>query len=108
MSDGAEEVVEGLDQALLKMKEGEEAEISIAPQYGFGSEGCSSMEAPVPPDATLLYTVELLSIQKVLRTTYPSDSPLHINALVYTQPFGDGQNVLHHLFCPSPSLHLQE
>ncbi|KAK9830747.1 hypothetical protein WJX74_005104 [Apatococcus lobatus] len=60
----AEEVVEGLDLALLKMKEGEEAEISIAPQYGFGSEGSSSMAAHVPPNATLLYTVKLLSMEK--------------------------------------------
>lgn len=58
-------MVEGLDLALLKMKEGEEAEISIAPQYGFGSQGCSTMSAPVPPDATLFYTVKLLSMEKV-------------------------------------------
>ncbi len=62
---GAEEVVEGMDLALLKMKEGEKAEIRIAAQYAFGPEGSSSMAVPVPPNATVFYTVELLSLEKV-------------------------------------------
>ncbi|KAK9862962.1 hypothetical protein WJX84_007718 [Apatococcus fuscideae] len=59
-----EEVVEGMDLALLKMKEGEKAEIRIAAQYAFGPEGSSSMAVPVPPNATVFYTVELLSLEK--------------------------------------------
>lgn len=38
----AGEVVEGLDLAVQKMKKGEKAELTIAPQYAFGDEVSAS------------------------------------------------------------------
>ena len=40
----AGQVVDGLDQAVMKMKEGERALVTVAPQYGFGEQASKSKE----------------------------------------------------------------
>ena len=59
-----EEVCEGLDLAVVKMKKGERAEITLAPQWAYGTVGADKPLAPVPADATVVYEV---SIQSKLR-----------------------------------------
>lgn len=60
-----EQVVEGLDAAVIKMKKGEVALLTIAPEYGFGSFESKQELATVPPNSTLYYEVELVSFEKV-------------------------------------------
>ena len=48
-------LVKGLEQALLTMKRREAAELLCRADYAYGAKGA----APIPPDATLTYTVEL-------------------------------------------------
>uniref|UniRef100_F6YR71 peptidylprolyl isomerase n=1 Tax=Ciona intestinalis TaxID=7719 RepID=F6YR71_CIOIN len=51
-----------VDIAVKKMKKNEHCRITVAPQYGFGAEGCSALS--VPPYAHLVYELTLLSFEK--------------------------------------------
>nr|CAD7453073.1 unnamed protein product [Timema tahoe] len=57
---GDGEVIQGVDLALPLMDVGETALLEVGPRFGFGSLGLAPI---VPPNATLLYTVELLSAE---------------------------------------------
>ena len=59
-------MIPGLDLAVQKMKQGEQAVITIASQYAFGEQGAQRSKAHVPPNATVVYTVELVKLDKVL------------------------------------------
>ncbi len=61
----AEQVPEGLDLAVQKMKRGEVAEVTLAPRYAFGAEGARRSSGAVPPDASVTYTVELKEFENV-------------------------------------------
>jgi FKBP-type peptidyl-prolyl cis-trans isomerase len=61
----ADQVVEGLDLAILKHNEEEAFEVSLDPEYGFGDREEKRALATVPPNSQLHYTVEILEIQKV-------------------------------------------
>ncbi|KAL4857094.1 Peptidyl-prolyl cis-trans isomerase [Chlorella vulgaris] len=55
---------EGLELAVLKMKEGERALVTIAPQYAFGEQGSKQALAEVPPNSSVEYDVTLSSFVK--------------------------------------------
>ncbi|KAH9603664.1 hypothetical protein KSS87_009240 [Heliosperma pusillum] len=57
-------VIDGLDRAVVTMKKGEVALLTIAPEYGFGSLESKQELAVVPPNSTLTYEVELVSFEK--------------------------------------------
>nr|XP_043635861.1 peptidyl-prolyl cis-trans isomerase FKBP62-like [Erigeron canadensis] len=59
-----EQVIDGLDRAVMTMKKGEVALLTIAPEYAFGSAGSVQDLAAVPPNATVTYEVELVSFVK--------------------------------------------
>ncbi|TYI73075.1 hypothetical protein E1A91_D07G105300v1 [Gossypium mustelinum] len=59
-----EQVIEGLDRAVLNMKKGEVALLTIAPEYAFGSSESKQELAVVPPNSTVYYEVELVSFVK--------------------------------------------
>ncbi|KAL2319318.1 hypothetical protein Fmac_028287 [Flemingia macrophylla] len=59
-----EQVIDGLDRAVLTMKKGEVALLTIAPEYAFGSSESQQDLAVVPPNSTLYYEVELVSFVK--------------------------------------------
>lgn len=59
-----EQVIDGLDKAVMTMKKGEVALLTIAPEYAFGSTGSEQELAVVPPNATVTYEVELVSFVK--------------------------------------------
>jgi len=61
----AEQVIDGLDRAVMTMKKGEVALLTIAPEYAFGSSESQQESAVVPPNSTLYYEVELVSFIKV-------------------------------------------
>ncbi|KAE8792239.1 70 kDa peptidyl-prolyl isomerase [Hordeum vulgare] len=56
-------VIEGLDRAVLNMKKGEVALVTIPPEYAYGSTE-SKQDAIVPPNSTVIYEVELVSFVK--------------------------------------------
>lgn len=57
--------MEGLDKAVMSMKKGETALLTIAPEYAFGSSESKQELAVVPPNSTVFYEVELVSFVKV-------------------------------------------
>ncbi|KAL0436199.1 UNVERIFIED_CONTAM: Peptidyl-prolyl cis-trans isomerase FKBP65 [Sesamum radiatum] len=59
-----EQVIEGLDRAVMTMKKGEEALLTIAPEYAFGSSESKQELASVPANSTVYYEVELVSFVK--------------------------------------------
>nr|XP_010926682.1 70 kDa peptidyl-prolyl isomerase [Elaeis guineensis] len=59
-----EQVIDGLDQAVITMKKGEVALITIPPEYAFSSTESKQDLAVVPPNSTVTYEVELVSFVK--------------------------------------------
>jgi FKBP-type peptidyl-prolyl cis-trans isomerase len=57
---GAGDVIKGLDEGLVGMKVGGKRRLTIPPELGFGKEGGGER---IPPDATLVYEVELLAVR---------------------------------------------
>lgn len=57
---GAGQVIQGWDIGLEGMRRGEVRKLTVPPQYGYGSVGTPG--GPIPPNATLLFEVELLGL----------------------------------------------
>lgn len=64
VGEGSEEnIIDGVERAVEKMKKGETARLVIKPQYAFGAEGNQALE--IPGNATVEYTVTLKTFEKV-------------------------------------------
>ncbi|EFH41910.1 hypothetical protein ARALYDRAFT_494919 [Arabidopsis lyrata subsp. lyrata] len=59
-----EQVIEGLEKAVMGMKKGEVALITISPEYAFGSSESKQELAVIPPNSTVFYEVEMVSFIK--------------------------------------------
>lgn len=57
---GAGQVISGWDQGVQGMKEGGKRKLTIPPAMGYGAQGAGGV---IPPNATLVFEVELLKVQ---------------------------------------------
>jgi FKBP-type peptidyl-prolyl cis-trans isomerase len=58
---GAGQVIPGWDKGIVGMKVGEKKTLTIAPEDAYGANGVGGV---IPPNATLIFDVELVSINK--------------------------------------------
>ena len=56
---GQNRVIQGWELGLLNMKVGEKRKLTIPPELGYGTQGAGGV---IPPNATLIFEVEMLNI----------------------------------------------
>lgn len=57
---GAGQVIRGWDEGVAQMSIGEQAKLTLPPEYAYGKQGVGNI---IPPNTTLLFDVELLSFK---------------------------------------------
>lgn len=62
---GEGRVIKGWDEGIAKLRVGEQATLIIPPQLGYGAKGAGGV---IPPEATLVFIVELMGIEELAPT----------------------------------------
>ncbi|KAK9822981.1 hypothetical protein WJX74_010933 [Apatococcus lobatus] len=57
---GQGQVIRGWDEGVAQMSKGQRADLTCTPDYAYGSRGAAGV---IPPDATLVFDVELISFK---------------------------------------------
>ncbi|KAK2193988.1 hypothetical protein NP493_4g13027 [Ridgeia piscesae] len=57
---GVGQVIKGWDEGVIQMSVGQRANLTCSPDYAYGPQG---IEGVIPPNATLLFDVELLGVK---------------------------------------------
>lgn len=57
---GSGQVIKGFDMAVMGMKKDGKRKVTIPPEFGYGARGAGSV---IPPNATLVFEVEVVSIK---------------------------------------------
>lgn len=63
---GKGRVIKGWDEGIAKLRVGEQATLIIPPQLGYGARGAGEV---IPPNATLIFLVELVGIKEQPKAT---------------------------------------
>jgi peptidylprolyl isomerase len=62
---GAGRVIKGWDEGIAQLRVGDQATLVIPPQLGYGAKGAGGI---IPPDATLIFIVEVVGIKDASST----------------------------------------
>ncbi|MEK1838568.1 FKBP-type peptidyl-prolyl cis-trans isomerase [Pseudomonas sp. NPDC089918] len=57
---GVGQVIKGWDEGVAQMSVGQKSKLTISPDFGYGTRGAGEV---IPPNATLIFDVELISIE---------------------------------------------
>jgi len=57
---GLGQVIRGWDEGVARMSKGERSTLTISPDYGYGASGAGGV---IPPNATLIFDVELIDMK---------------------------------------------
>ncbi|MCP9494492.1 MAG: FKBP-type peptidyl-prolyl cis-trans isomerase [Pyrinomonadaceae bacterium MAG19_C2-C3] len=69
---GAGRVIKGWDEGVGRLRVGDHATFILPPQLGYGARGAGS---DIPPDSTLVFIIEVLSVEEPLSTpSVPTDN----------------------------------
>ena len=79
---GEEQIVPGWDEMVLLMQVGDKVQMILPPELGLGVEG--SPNGTVPPNATLIFEMELISIEPPPPTPTPAPPPVSVEESEYT------------------------
>ncbi len=79
---GEEQIVPGWDEMVLLMQVGDVVQFVLPPELGLGEEGAPN--GAIPPNATLVFEMELVGIQPPPPTPTPAPPPVSVEESDYT------------------------